>query len=126
ARLRAGGGPPSRRVDDVRRGRVRGGVGRRPVTREPRVIPWLAHGKVCGGPWEAVDGRFRCSRGGVVAMSAQALYATDPAGYATLIDPTGVQRGFLDATGLEPAVPGISWSFGTSTTSPTSNRPEPS
>lgn len=56
----------------------------------------------CPGPWQKLStGRCRCSACGLIAMSLRDVILIDPKGAESLIDPTGLQRQFIAATGLD-------------------------
>lgn len=63
------------------------------------------HHDTCGGKWESHDGRPRCTRCGLRAVSLDAVALVDPQGYVELVDPDGTQRAFLAATGLVASLP---------------------
>jgi hypothetical protein len=60
----------------------------------------------CDGKWQRVAKRARCTTCGLEVMSMKALEVIDPEGFADLVDPEGVQRAFIVATGIESILSG--------------------
>jgi hypothetical protein len=85
-----------------------GVAGRVPARRAglPGVVQ-VGHGTACGGLWCLVGDdevglqRATCGSCGVTVLSLEALREVDPEAYRQLIDPDGIQRAFIEATGLE-------------------------
>lgn len=63
------------------------------------------HGDGCRGRWcihgtLSVGLRVRCQECGLVVLTSAAWAGIDPEAYTQFIDPDGLQRAFMDATGL--------------------------